>query len=122
MSGFIRDARRVVDRIALQFHGSDDSTVVDRNPDKIVEIYGAMALWAQTTSSNAVVVRMRMPALKRALERLADQGPGNTTVVNGVRWRFVPRKFLSSSTDKSLLTVDPETRTSGTTTPISTLS
>lgn len=96
MADFIRDARELVDMIPVQFH-QDYHALVTGDPDKIMEIFGKIALWAETMSGDSCLVNMRMPGIKRTLERLADQGPGHSAGLDGVMCRFVSRKFLSSS-------------------------
>ena len=59
MADFIADARSLVDQNPRRFTVPDEKLVI------------VIALWARNTSSEEVViVNMRMPLLKRSLERL----------------------------------------------------
>ena len=71
MADFIADARSLVDQNPRRFTVPDEKLVIGPNPEKAMEVLDVIALWARNTSSEeVVVVNMRMPLLKRSLERL----------------------------------------------------
>jgi hypothetical protein len=108
MAAFIDDARRLVeDHLPRYFWGRGAKRTVGTRPERITEIsaidanrtgrYGAvMTLRAQSVTGKEEDFDLRMPNLRTQLALLAEQGPGFTVVVNGVKWKFIRREsFLS---------------------------
>jgi hypothetical protein len=82
----------VTNLLPKEYPGTDYIILLETTPTKILQ-NSKIALWAQSTSGEKRV-NMRMPSIKRALERLAENGPGDTTEVNGIKFMFTTRKLL----------------------------
>lgn len=93
MSSFIRDATKIIDDILpAQFSHGQPQPSAGANPESIIEVY-KLKLYAQSLSGSNKKLQMLSPTLRRALKDLAQLGSGHSTIVDGVKWKFIPRKF-----------------------------
>lgn len=93
---------RLVDRIDLEYRGPDRFTIIYEVPDRILEV-SDMALWAQSTGGN-ITIDPTLPSLKAWLKRLAANGPGASEEHNGIKYKFVKRKFCHRISIKGTIT------------------
>jgi len=93
MSSFISDANKIVDDILpAQFCEGQPTPTAGANPQAIMEVY-QLKLYAQSLSGSNKTLHMQSPTLRRALKDLAQLGPGHSTVVDEMEWKFIPRMF-----------------------------
>ena len=81
----------LISQLPNEYKNKDMTTIVYTTPDKILEI-STMALWAQSTVGTKEI-NPRLPSLSCWLKRLAANGPGPDGEYEGVKYKFVKRKF-----------------------------
>lgn len=104
MAEFIANARRLVEEHIPRYRsgqsakitvGTTSHVVIDipaANANRTGRYLPVIALWAESTTGEAVQVDLRLPEVKRRLRSLVEQGPGVTVMAKGVKWQFIERK------------------------------
>ncbi|KAJ6105276.1 hypothetical protein N7523_010086 [Penicillium sp. IBT 18751x] len=115
----IQQCQDLIAQLGNEYSNEDRTTFVDVTPEKILQT-STMALWAQSTSGQRQI-NLGLPSLKTWLKNLASSGPGRGETYQGVRFKFVKRKFLNKSPKELQLIISKEEPNSRTTTPLSSL-
>jgi hypothetical protein len=87
----IQQCKDVISLIEGEYPVGDETVLIEEAPGKILQ-GSKMTLWAQSNSGSKYI-NIRMPSLRRFLERLADQGPRHSMEESGIKFKFIPRKF-----------------------------
>ena len=123
MSNMIKECEELVSVGSPNEFNEADDTVVEETPGKVVE-WSSVSLWGQHLGTGDKRVNMRAPALVNWLKRLAASCIGESSEYDDIRYKFVSSKLLPLASDhgRGILTDEPTPdKSSGTTTPISSL-
>ena len=93
MAAFIEEANYIVDTLLPAEFGHGESQIfIGTRPEPILQATYTK-LYARSDSGTKRV-NMMSPTLRRTLKELAQNGPGFEDTVDGVKWKFLSRKFL----------------------------
>jgi hypothetical protein len=95
---YVEDCQELLASIDQEYAGDDYSTIVNEAPEKVLQ-NSTMVLWANSSDDESRHLNLRLPTVKRFLERLASYGVGHREEFQGVIYMFVKRGSLADNND-----------------------